>query len=120
MVVLKGIKLGLGGKIRGKLGAPSAYGTRDYGAHEYGSGAKTIGIYQVRTRFGGRVQVKEKYYVPTNPQTGPQQTNRAKMTAAVIAWQALTPEQKEIYNENAKNKSYSGYNLFLSEYLLSH
>lgn len=120
MVVLDGIKEGIGKKIRGKLGAPSTYGTRNYGAFAYGAGADTFGIYQVRTRFGTQVQVKEKYYVPTNPQTGPQQANRQKMTDAVAVWQALTPAQKKEYNIKAKGKDMSGYNLFLSEYLLSH
>lgn len=119
MAVITGAKNGLGVKIRGKVTAPSAYGVRKYGAFYYGAGAKTHGIYQVRTRFGEHVQVKEKHYWPTNPQTGPQQANRQKMTDAVAAWQALTGEQQAVYNKNAIGKEMSGYNLFLSEHLLS-
>jgi len=78
------------------------------------------GIYQVRTRYGKQVVVKEVFYTPTNPQTVPQQANRQKLTDGVAAWQALTNNQKEIYNERARYKPYSGYNLFLREYLLSH
>lgn len=111
---------GMGLEVRGKVGAPSAYGTRGYGIFHYGSGSKFHGIYQMRTRFGKQVLVKEKYYVPTNPQTETQQANRQKLTDGVAAWQALTSPQKSVYNERAKYKKFSGYNLFLKEYLLSH
>ena len=119
MVVINLAEHGIGGQIRKKMGAPSTYGTRGYGAHQYGSGAKFFGIYQIRTRYGRRVQSLEKYYVPTNPQTVPQQANRAKFTSAVTAWQNLTSTQKEVYNKQAKYKSLSGYNLYISLYLLS-
>lgn len=119
MVVLDGIKEGIGKKIRGKLGAPSAYGTRNYGAFAYGAGADTFGIYRVRHRWGKFVQEKMVFYFPINPKTGPQLIQQQKMTDAVTAWQDLTPSQKEEYNIKAKGKDMSGYNLFLSEYLLS-
>jgi hypothetical protein len=32
----------------------------------------------------------------------------------------LTPEEKMAYNERAKGKRMSGYNLFIREYLLSY
>ena len=111
---------GLGIQIRKKITASSAYGARKYGAFHYGAGAKFHGIYQVRTRFGKQVVVKEKHYVPTNPQTEPQQAWRGTFAAAVTSWQGLTPEQKDVYNEKARYKNYSGYNLYLREYLLSH
>ena len=120
MVVINLAEHGIGGQIRKKLGAPSTYGTRGYGAHQYGAGAKFFGIYQIRTRDGKQVQVKRKYYVPTNPQTIPQQANRQKYANALIGWQNLTNDQKEVYNKKAKYKSLSGNNLYISEYLLSH
>lgn len=120
MVVLAREDNKIGAEIKGKLGAPSAYGTRNYGAFDYGAGAEEIGIYQVRTRFGKRVQVKEKHYIPTNPQTGPQQAWRQVYADSIVAWQTLTDEQKAVYTEKAKGKNMSGYNLFQKEYLLSH
>lgn len=111
-------KVGIG--IRGNINAPSTYGIRKYGAFDYGAGADTFGIYRVRHRWGKIIQEKMPYYVPTNPQTGAQQANRQKIANAVALWQTLTDEQKEVYNEKAKGKDYSGYNLYLSEYLLSH
>lgn len=120
MVIISGVKEGLGVKIRKKLTASSAYGVRGYGAFHYGAGANFHGIYRVRHRWGKIIQEKLPFYFPTNPQTEAQQTNRQKMNNAVVAWQALTDEQKEVYNEIAKGKDLSGYNVFLSEYLLSH
>ncbi len=109
MVVMTGIKKGIGIKIRKKLGHVGAADPKG-----------VYGIYQVRTKWGKHIQVKEKFYVPKNPQTGPQQANRQKLTDAVAAWQALTDQQKAVYNKNAIGKGMSGYNLFLSEYLFSH
>lgn len=120
MVVINPANHGVAKQIRGKIGASSAYGTAGYGLFEYGAGADVFGIYQVRSRFGKQVVVKEKYYNPTNPQSIAQQTNRQKYADSIVAWQGLTSNQKEIYNERARYNPYSGYNLFQREYLLSH
>lgn len=120
MVVITGIKEGVGMKIRKGIVASSAYGVGNYAAFHYAAGAKFHGIYRVRHRWGKVIQEKMDFYVPTNPQLPDQQANRQKLTDAVVAWQALTPEQKAVYNKNAIGKGISGYNLFLSEHLLSH
>lgn len=77
------------------------------------------GIYQMRTRFGHRINVKEKFYVPTNPQTVPQQANRQDFADAVVAWQGLSDSQKQVYNKRARTRHMSGYNLFLRQKMLS-
>ena len=110
----------LGDQIRRSIRAPSQYGVRGYGAHSYGAGADICGIYQIRVRKGKQIIVKEKFYVPTNPQTEGQQAWRQIFADAIAGWQALTSEQKAVYNINAKYKPYSGYNLYLREYLQSH
>jgi len=120
MAVIETASHGVAVQTRGKIGAPSAYGTAGYGCFEYGAGADIFGIYQVRSRFGKQVVVKQEYYNPTNPQSVPQQANRQKLTDAVAAWQGLTNNQKEIYNERARYKPFSGYNLYIREYILSH
>lgn len=109
MAIITGVKNGLGTEIRKRLGKPGSPDPKNIN-----------GIYRVRHRWGKTIQEKLPFYTPTNPQTEPQQANRQKITDGVIAWQALTPEQKEVYNVKAKYKNYSGYNLFISEYLLSH
>jgi len=100
---------GIGALVRGKLG-------KDLGVET----PPTWGIYQVRTRWGGFVQVKEVFYTPTNPQTGPQQAWRLIFSQGVAAWQALSEEEKEEYRARADYFSFTGFNLFMREYLLSH
>ena len=119
MAVLNPTETGIGDKVRKKVGFPPLYGEREYGKCRYGEPATHYGIYQIRTYSGEQVQVKEKFYTPTNPQTEPQQTNRSKFSTAIASWQALTELQQASYNIRAKYKNYSGYNLYISEYMLS-
>lgn len=49
--------------------------------------------------------------------TPAQAARRALLTAAIVAWQALTPEEKTPYNTRAKPLQMSGYNLFLREHM---
>lgn len=109
----------MGLEVRGKVGAPSAYGYASYGIFPYGAGAKEFGIYRLWTRYPPQRIIKNEYYFPTNRQTVPQQANRQKYADGVAAWQTLTDEQKDVYNKRAEYKKFSGYNLFLKEYLLS-
>ena len=68
----------------------------------------------------GKVKYYRKdYCIPKNPQSVPQQAQRAKITAGVLSWQGLTSEQQSVYNKSAIGKRMSGYNLFLKQYLLS-
>lgn len=120
MVVVEVASHGVAIQTRGKIGAPSAYGSAGYGIFEYGAGADKFGIYQVRTKYGKQVVVKQKYYNPTNPQTVAQQAWRQIYADSIVAWQALTPAEKDVYNKRVKYKNLSGYNLFQKEYLLSH
>jgi len=78
------------------------------------------GIYRRDNVTGKVIHYREAYYIPKNPRTEKQQAQRAKYAAGIIVWQSLTEEQKAVYNERAKRKKISGYNLFIKEYLLSH
>ena len=117
--------------IRKKFGNPLAsvsggvYGVAIYGSGGYGSeivdpNSDFYGVYQMRRCKEGYIPVQMKFYSPTNPQTEIQQSNRQKIADAVLAWQDLTDEQKEVYNENASGMKLTGYNLFVKNYLLSH
>ncbi len=77
------------------------------------------GIYQMRLCKEGKIPIRMKFYVPTNPRTVPQQSNRAKFADAVLAWQNLTYTEKQVYNSKAGGTHFSGYNLFIREYMLS-
>ena len=78
------------------------------------------GIYQKRHKKGRTIFARLKYYFPKNPRTEAQQENRDVLRQAVVAWQGLTSEQKLVYNNRARGKARSGYNIFTKEYILSH
>lgn len=117
MVVVKKGESKIGDAIRGKVQSPSLFGTAQFGAFKVAAGADTYGIYQVRTRGGKQIHVKEKLYVPRNPQTETQQNWRGIFRDAVLSWQNLSENEKEYYKEIAKSLNMSGYNFYLSEYL---
>lgn len=95
------------------------YGERVYGFSKYGDDRSPFGIYQQRQGKKGTIFVRERFYIPTNPNSVDQQTWRAKYAAGIVAWQNLTSGQKAVYNTRAKRFKFSGYNLFLKEYLSS-
>lgn len=74
------------------------------------------GIYQNRNTKKGKVPIKMKFYVPTNPRTVAQQANRQKFADAMTAWKNLTDEEKAVYNERAKKRQMFGWGLFIREY----
>ena len=96
----------LGCRIRKKLGKSGA--SDPLGIY---------GIYRVWRRWGVVQNLKQAFYTPTNPQTEAQQANRQKYADAIVAWQALTLEQKAVYNKKAVGLHMSGYNLFIREYM---
>ncbi len=65
----------------------------------------------------------ERYYVPFNPRTEEQQSNRSNFASAVDGWQSLTLGEKMSWNYyqdyRRRRPVMSGYNLFISKYLLS-
>ena len=95
------------------------FGVLSFGDSNFGEILQLSGIYQNRRSEIGRFSHRLKYYRPTDPKTEPQQTNREKFAAAIAAWQSLTNPQKLVYNERAKRKHLSGYNLKISEYMSS-
>ena len=95
------------------------YGIPQYGNVVYGTDDKRWGIYQIRHRKGKRIVVREAFYIPSNPQTVPQQAWRTVFTNGMIAWKALTDEQQKTYNEKANKLGLFGFNLFMREYLNS-
>jgi hypothetical protein len=94
--------------ISGKLGKPSDPDLYDVN-----------GIYQMRMTKQGKKPVRMVFYTPTNPETAPQQANRAKFATAMAEWTALTTEEKTVYNNRAKKRQMFGWGLFIREYYQS-
>ena len=142
MPEIHGVEKLLSAYPRGRFGRFRLYGTSQFGFTVYGEEdiicfpdrydplgqgrtpklepINFSGIYRSDNVTGKTKYYKEPYYITKNPRTVPQQANRQKYADGVLAWQALTTEQKAVYNISAKGKRMSGYNLFLKEYLLSH
>jgi len=95
------------------------YGIPQLGWRVYGTDDKRWGIWQKRHRLGKIIHVLEKFYIPSNPQSGPQQAWRAVFANGMTAWGNLTTEQKEIYNKKASKLGLFGFNLFMRNYLNS-
>lgn len=64
-------------------------------------------------------KVVARYYYPYNPRTAEQQAWRDVFGAAVNYWQGFSDSVKGDYNSFSRYKRYSGYNRFLSLYLLA-
>lgn len=58
------------------------------------------------------------YYTPSNPRTPAQQGWRGSFRQAVWGWHALTRAQQLQYNHDAQRfPGWTGFNLYVSEYL---
>jgi len=105
---------------RGKFGYSGGLGRIALGYTRLGFYNWYCGIYQKKYYFGKPYISRMKFYRPTNNQMETQQLWRGVLADGIIAWRALTSEQKKSFNKRAIGKTMSGYNLFLSEYLNSH
>ena len=130
MTIVRGIRKPWGIIVRKKLGDPKAsvsggyyceanFGDGGYGSTDPNPNAWFYGVYQGRRCKEGYRTVQMKFYKPSNPQTPAQQAQRAKLTAAVWTWHALTDEEKEVYNKRAVGQPRTGYQLFCKEFMLS-
>lgn len=95
------------------------YGIPQYGWKVFGMDDKRWGIWQLRHRLGKRIFVKQKFYIPSNPRTVPQQARRTVFANGMTAWGALTSDQQKVYNDKAVKLGIFGKNLFMRDYLNS-
>lgn len=103
--------------VRGKLGDMAKFGHARYGFIEFGEQDDEVGIYQMRKVKEGIRPVKMTFYQPTYKNTTPLMENRTAFANAISSWQALTAEQKKVYNGRVRRLRMSGYNLYIKEYL---
>lgn len=95
----------MGQEARGSIAKVKTYRVRTGNGH-YGS------------TLGQKYQDTMDYYTPTNPQSGPQQANRANFAGVVADAKALTEEQKLPYIERAKARGgQSWFSQYMSENL---
>lgn len=104
-------------EIRGRIGRPNELGETWCGWTELGEYLPVAGIYQRRHSGGKQIFVRMKHYHGPNPQTVPQQANRATFADAVAAWQALSTTEKNYWRRRKTPRMMSGYNRFLRAYM---
>ena len=100
------------------------FGLFHYGNYEYGAeneiGRDMDGVYQMRHCKEGITAVKMRFQkTREETPTAPRVANWNKFRDAMSGWQALTFEQKAVYNNKAKGMNKTGHNIFISEYMLS-
>jgi len=104
-------------EMRGVLGSVKDYKNGLITAEQAMTASPLTGTYQIKhTHEGPRIS-HMKLYKPTNPQTVEQQAHRSIFSAGVLLWQSLTIEDKKLYNDRAKQYRFSGFNLFMREYI---
>jgi hypothetical protein len=96
------------------------FGQKRFGLSFYGDNLTFDGVFHSRHRPAGLIYVREKYYWPKPARNEAQNISRNKFADAVTAYQALSTSQKAGYKLQCRYKKFTGYNLFLSEYLKSH
>lgn len=60
---------------------------------------------------------RRRHVVPHDPQTPAQVARRAKMAAAVLAWQAMTPQNRSAWTTPAAARNITPFNAFVSNFL---
>ncbi len=60
---------------------------------------------------------RRKHVVPFDPKTSQQVFQRSKMRLAVIAWQALSAEDKNVWQDKGIDAPLTGYQLYVSAHM---
>jgi len=61
--------------------------------------------------------VDRAYFIPVQPGTDGQRAWWNQFRRGVRSWQALSPAEKDPYNQRAKRFRFSGFNLYMREWL---
>lgn len=127
---MEGIFAPYGFDIRGQWGdaytlgtggffGEAVFGDAVYGNQYYCELADSFGIFQKREKAGKPYLDKTNFYQYKITHTQKQDDNRTKFKLGKNAWKALTDEQRAVYNERAEHLGFSGYCLFIKEYMLT-
>lgn len=106
-------------KIRKKWDSRTRYGKPVYGRSRFGALDGFSGIYQQRSCKEGKITILEKFYVPTDTWSQAKQDAQDKWKLAVAAYKVLTADERWVYHSRAVGKHYTGYNLYIKEFMKS-
>jgi hypothetical protein len=116
--------------IKKRLGKPNFFGWIIFGWSEFGDDNYVSGVYQQRRHrrwngVDGFISEKRplnfimKPAWPVQPPSEARDNQQEKFKFALLAWQALTTEEKKYYNTIASRRSRRGYDYFMSKTLKS-
>lgn len=125
-----------------KFGNSNGFGNIIFGFSFFGEDNEYAGIYRRRPGPNGVTVVKTRFYRSPVSNTAAQDIQRTKYASAVAAWKALSDEEREAWRVIAANKKsqkepvykggwprkkiqqhrtcFRGYDIFRSDYLLTH
>jgi hypothetical protein len=68
----------------------------------------------------GKPMMMRRHVIPFDPRSLKQQAQRQRLRAATLSWHTLSPGEKAAANERAKARQITGFNQWVSEYILAH
>ena len=107
--------------IRGtkRFGLPNLCGTARLGWSLCGDENYASGIYYDYVYEKKRYRLRREFYDYGITNTAGQVIARTKFKNAMLAWVALSPAERAVYNQKAKGKPLHGCNVFVSEFMES-
>lgn len=120
MAFVKGFDKLLSLQVTQRFGLPNGFGHVYFGWSEFGDYNDYAGVYAKRTTPNRKGTVKMRHTWPVNPNTEGQQTWRGIFRDGVTAWHNLTTEEKAVYNKDARQYQFEGFNLFMRKWLYEH
>ena len=97
----------------------NAYGWALFGLTEFGSTTMLYHDLSYRTRAKKYGVTRKIFYWPAYTRNEKQDEIRTTFASAVLFWQGLTDSQKLVYDNRARARRMSGYNLFISQMMKS-
>lgn len=107
----------IGAQPRKRLGFSQDYGLAYFGFCLLGDNNMFSGTYQKHYVWNKPYFIKKRIYYPVYKRTKLQGIQRNKFSRSIARWHEMLEAKRNIYNERAKGKNLSGYNLFISEYM---
>jgi len=101
------------------FGFPSNLGWNRLGKIGLGCELEFSGIFRVDSPFGHKIQEMFNFATQWKPRTANQISCGVKFKNGMAAWSALTPEEKDVYNNRAKLYRMEGVNVFMREWMRS-
>jgi len=117
MAIVKPLVDFLSLEMRKRYSTPCGLGEQILAFSLLGDDNIMAGVYQKRPRKTGQIFVRMRYILPNDPRSPLQIARRNNMKNAVIAWQALTLPEKNVYNKMKSPIRMTGFNRYIRLYL---